>query len=121
MRIPVDKYCPRCGQGMNNEVAVCPTCGAPQTPPPNPNASQINQTNDDVLYSDKDWLATLLLCLLTGALGIHRFYTGHIGIGIIQLLTGGGCGIWALIDLVMIVTGKFKDSEGRLVVEKSQR
>jgi TM2 domain-containing membrane protein YozV len=61
----------------------------------------------------KDWFTTLLLCVFLGVLGVHRFYTGHIGIGIVQLLTMGGCGIWALIDLIMLATGKFTDSEGR--------
>lgn len=61
----------------------------------------------------KDWTTTLLLCLFLGVLGVHRFYTGHVGIGIVQLLTMGGCGIWALVDLIMIATGKFTDSDGR--------
>jgi len=43
---------------------------------------------------------------------VHRFYTGHIGIGIAQLLTMGGCGIWALIDFILIVTGSYTDSDG---------
>lgn len=61
----------------------------------------------------KEWLTTLLLCLFLGALGGHRFYTGHTGIGIAQLLTLGGCGIWALIDLIMIITDKFTDASGQ--------
>lgn len=61
----------------------------------------------------KQWLTALLLCLFLGALGGHRFYTGHTGIGIVQLLTLGGCGIWALIDLVMIATGSFTDANGQ--------
>ncbi|HEX6108521.1 MAG TPA: TM2 domain-containing protein, partial [Ktedonobacteraceae bacterium] len=48
----------------------------------------------------KDWLTTLLLCIFLGFLGVHRFYTGHIVIGLIQLFTFGGCGIWWLIDLI---------------------
>lgn len=66
----------------------------------------------------KDWLTTLLLCIFLGGLGVHRFYTGHIGIGIVQLLTLGGCGIWSLIDLIMIATGKFKDANGNPLLRK---
>ncbi len=68
--------------------------------------------------SDKDWLVTLLLCIFVGGIGIHRFYAGKIGTGILQLLTAGGCGVWTLVDLIMIITGKFTDSEGRLIENK---
>ena len=66
----------------------------------------------------KDWLTTLLLCLFVGSLGIHRFYTGHTLIGVIQLLTLGGCGIWTLVDLVMIVTDSYKDANGQPLLKK---
>ena len=67
------------------------------------------------MKSDKDWLMTLLFSLFLGTLGVHRFYVGKIGTGILQLITLGGCGIWTLIDIIMIVTGKFKDKEGNVV------
>ena len=66
--------------------------------------------------SEKDWLVTLLLCIFVGGIGIHRFYAGKIGTGILQLLTAGGCGIWTLVDLIMIITGKVTDSEGKVIV-----
>ena len=66
----------------------------------------------------KDWMTTLLLCIFLGWLGIHRFYTGHTVIGIIQLLTAGGCGIWVLIDFIMILTDSYRDSNGLPLVRR---
>lgn len=65
--------------------------------------------------SDKSFVASILLCFFFGALGVHRFYAGKIGTGILQLITFGGFGIWVLIDLIMIVTGNFKDKQGLLI------
>ncbi len=59
----------------------------------------------------KSWGMTILLCYLLGYLGVHRFYTGRIVSGIFQLLTFGGFGIWVFVDLIMIVTDNFKDSD----------
>lgn len=60
----------------------------------------------------KSQLTALLLVIFVGFLGIHRFYLGYTTIGIIQLLTLGGCGIWSLIDLIRIVTGDLKPADG---------
>lgn len=64
------------------------------------------------MNNQKSWVITLLLCLFLGGFGIHRFYTGHIVSGIIMLITFGGFGIWALIDLVLIICKKFKTKDG---------
>lgn len=70
------------------------------------------------MKSEKDWLVTLLLCLFLGSIGVHRFYTGKIGTGLLQLFTLGGCGIWVLIDLIMILVGNFKDKDGNAITNK---
>jgi TM2 domain-containing membrane protein YozV len=70
------------------------------------------------MKSEKDWIVTLLLCLFLGNLGIHRFYAGKTGTAILQLLTLGGCGIWSIIDFVMILVGKFTDKDGNAITNK---
>ena len=77
----------------------------PSTPPPTAPASSGQK-------SDKNFMTTLLLSIFLGGLGGHRFYVGKIGTGIAMLLTLGGLGVWYIIDFVMIVTGKFTDSNG---------
>jgi TM2 domain-containing membrane protein YozV len=66
-------------------------------------------------YSKKSRLVALLLCWFLGILGVHRFYVGKTGTGVLQLLTLGCFGIWTLVDLIMIVVGSFRDAEGALV------
>ena len=60
----------------------------------------------------RNYVPTLLLSTFLGSLGIHRFYTGYIGLGVLQLITCGGCGIWALIDFVCICFNKYEDADG---------
>ena len=65
------------------------------------------------VFSDKSATTALILGLLVGFLGIDRFYLGYTGLGILKLLTFGGCGIWSFIDVVLIALGKVPDSNGR--------
>ena len=94
-------FCSKCGKEINTDAVICVGCGC--------------TVNQPVPPKNDKGLITLVLCLVFGYLGVHRFYSGHTGIGIVQLLTLGGCGIWILIDLIMILTGKFKDSEGNII------
>jgi TM2 domain-containing membrane protein YozV len=64
------------------------------------------------VYSDKSYITALLLSFFLGSLGIDRFYLGQTGLGIGKLLTFGGCGIWSLIDFILIAMRKVTDSQG---------
>ena len=65
------------------------------------------------VFSSKDYTTALLLSIFLGTLGVDRFYTGHIGLGIGKLLTAGGCGIWSIIDIILFATRKVTDIDGK--------
>ena len=94
--------CTKCGKEVPEGARSCPSCGADSAPP-------VSAPADD----SKDWLAALLLSIFLGQLGVDRFYLGYIGLGVLKLLTGGGFGIWWLIDVIMIATDSLKDAKGR--------
>ena len=65
------------------------------------------------VFSDKEYIIALLFSIFLGYLGIDRFYMGQVGMGIGKLLTGGGCVVWWLIDVILIATRSSNDSAGR--------
>lgn len=75
-------------------------------------------TNATPNTPQREWLITLLLSWFLGVLGVDRFYLGYTGLGIAKLLTFGGCGVWALIDFIMIVMNKIPDAQGRPLLKK---
>lgn len=95
-------HCRACGTQMHSSAKACPKCGAPQK------GSAI---------SEKKILPAFLLCSMLGFLGAHRFYAGKVGTGIAQLFTLGGFGIWALIDLIILICGSFTDGDGNKITE----
>jgi hypothetical protein len=100
-----EKYCIECGVLINIKAEICPKCGVRQQLIATPLSAEIVEQRNK-------WITCLLLCWFLGVLGIHRFYTGHTALGVLQVLTLGGCGIWALIDFIIIVSGNFKDAQG---------
>jgi|GEM_PF-431939 uncharacterized RDD family membrane protein YckC/TM2 domain-containing membrane protein YozV len=73
------------------------------------------QTTEKMIISEKRNLPVFLLCFFLGMVGVHRFYVGKIGTGLLQLLTLGGVGLWAVIDLIVILCGGFTDKEGNRI------
>lgn len=67
--------------------------------------------------TDKKVLPLFLLFFFLAWLGVHRFYVGKIGTAILFILTLGGFGIWWIIDLILIVTGNFKDNQGQKITQ----
>lgn len=132
--------CPGCGADVTPGAAFCPNCGAelPKTPQQAQQAAKaqpqpaqqpqqqptivINNTNTntnnargsgmDAMTSPKSRWIALALCFFFGGLGIHRFYVGKIGTGILYLCTCGLCGFGWLIDFFTILFGSFRDKYG---------
>jgi TM2 domain-containing membrane protein YozV len=102
-----EAFCASCGSIIKKEAEICPKCGVRQKKAASANRMDVN-TN---------WLTLLLLSIFLGEFGVDRFYVGKIGTGILKLITVGGCGIWWLIDLIMIICGKFTDSNGNVITK----
>lgn len=110
---PAMVFCTSCGKQIHASAATCPGCGAPQRS----SAVPVTLTPAAGYGTDKRILPAFLLCFFLGVFGAHRFYVGKVGSAIAMLLTLGGLGIWMLVDLILIVTGSFKDDNGVLITE----
>ena len=72
---------------------------------------------DSTEFSDRSRGVALALAVPLGVLGAHRFYVGKVGTGILMFLTGGGAGIWWIVDVVNVATGGFRDREERRLLD----
>lgn len=63
--------------------------------------------------SQRSYVVTLFLAYFLGIFGIHRFYTGYVLIGLVQLLTCGCFGLWTVIDIISLTLNKYKDAQGK--------
>jgi TM2 domain-containing membrane protein YozV len=123
-------FCRNCGKEVAEEAVMCVSCGCPpmagkkfcqncatETSP----AAEICMkcgVRLSVEPGPKSKIAAGILGILLGGLGVHRFYLGYIGIGIIQIIvticTLGFGALWGLIEGILILTGSFnKDAKGR--------
>lgn len=109
-------FCPHCGQRITSVSGrFCPHCGnvlptdAEQAVNITYNTTYVDRYSD----SPKSRMAAALLCFFLGLLGVHRFYVGKVGTGLLWLFTGGLLGVGALIDFIIILCGSFTDKQGR--------
>jgi TM2 domain len=103
--------CRSCDVEISAIARECPYCGATQFDARRTSVAELSAP------SERRALTAGLLCLIVGVFGAHRFYVGKHGTGLLMLLTLGGMGIWWLADLIMLITGQFRDKEGRRVTE----
>jgi TM2 domain-containing membrane protein YozV len=75
----------------------------------------MEQFNNNQNVSEKEWIVAVIFSILFGYLGIDRFYLGYTGLGILKLITLGGCGIWTVIDIILITLNQIPDSEGKIL------
>lgn len=107
-------FCSKCGKEIDHEVKFCPNCGNGIAK----NLTTTQQNNKTESYKSRT--VAVILALFLGAIGVHRFYVGKVGSGVLMLLLSL-CSffiigeIWALIDLIVILCGNFTDKDGLLI------
>jgi TM2 domain-containing membrane protein YozV/ribosomal protein L40E len=109
-----EKYCSSCGAVIKKEAVVCPKCGVSQQ---KLEQEVVNGINAAKKINPK-WVGLLWLTIALGLFGVHRFFVGKIGTGIIWFFTLGISGLGWIIDIVTVASGKFKDKQGNVITIK---
>jgi hypothetical protein len=103
-------FCPNCGKETSDQAVTCPNCGHPLAQKASPYAGKT--------VSPKSRLAVVLLCAFLGWIGVHRFYVGKVGTGVLFIFFGWNVlAIWVLVDFIMACAGSFTDKSGALVLK----
>ena len=127
-------FCKKCGKQIEESQRYCQYCGYDNTisstnqraedrqsyqQPQQPNVVVNNYAGPQYgswhTPSPKDKTITLVLAILLGIIGVHRFYVGKVGTGILYFLSGGLLGIGWIVDIVKIASGTFTDGAGRII------